>query len=162
MANERLRAIFEAQVEQANVSAHYRFLDRNAQAAMAASDVVLLASGTAALEAALIGRPVVAAYKLAPLTYALARSLRLVKVRHFTLPNLLTEEPLVPEFLQSEATSHALCESVFSLLQDEERRTVIELEFAKLRDQLARGADQRAARAVLDAARADAPGRNYS
>lgn len=162
MANARLHAMFKAQVEQANVSAHYRFLDRNAQAAMAASDVVLLASGTAALEAALVGRPVVAAYKLAPLTYALARSFRLVKVRHFTLPNLLTEEPLVPEFLQAEATSQALCGSILALLRDDRRRAAIELEFAKLRDQLARGADQRAARAVLEVARADAPGTDHS
>ena len=152
MANERLRAIFEAQVEQANVSAHYRFLDRNAQAAMAASDVVLLASGTAALEAALIGRPVVAAYKLAPLTYALARSLRLVKVRHFTLPNLLTDEPMVPEFLQGGANARALSDALEALLGDPERRAGIAREFAKLRDQLARGADRLAARAVLELA----------
>lgn len=156
MANERLHAMFRSQVEQANVAAHYSYLDRNAQAAMAASDIVLLASGTAALEAALTGRPIVAAYRLAPLTYALARSLNLVKVPHFTLPNLLTEEPLVPEFLQSEATAGALCESVFNLLQDAGRRAAIELEFAKLRDKLARGANQRAARAVLEVARANA------
>jgi lipid-A-disaccharide synthase len=156
MANERLHAVFRSQVEQANVMSHYHFLDRNAQAAMAASDVVLLASGTAALEAALIGRPIVAAYKLAPMTYALARSLKLVKVRHFTLPNLLTEEPLVPEFLQSEATAGALSGSVSSLLEDADRRAAIELEFAKLRDQLARGANERAASAVLDVARANA------
>ena len=152
MANARLHETFRKQVERADIANRYRFLDRNAQAAMAACDVVLLASGTAALEAALIGRPIVAAYKLAPLTFALARSLRLVKVRHFTLPNLLTEEPLVPEFLQSEATARALCGAVSSLLQDAGKRAAIELEFAKLRDQLARGADQRAARAVLDVA----------
>jgi len=159
MANERLHAMFRSQLEQADIAGRYHFLDRNAQAAMAASDVVLLASGTAALEAALLGRPIVAAYRLAPLTYALARSLRLVKVRHFTLPNLLTAEPLVPEFLQSEATPAALCEAVLELLQEPGRRAAIELEFAKLRDQLARGADQRAAGAVLDVARAaDASG----
>jgi lipid-A-disaccharide synthase len=119
---------------------------------MAAADVVLLASGTAALEAALIGRPIVAAYKLAPLTYALARSLKLVKVRHFTLPNLLTTEALVPEFLQGEATAAALCESISGLLQDPQRRADIEREFAKLRDKLARGADRRAASAVFELA----------
>jgi lipid-A-disaccharide synthase len=128
---------------------------------MAASDVVLLASGTAALEAALLARPIVAAYRLAPLTYALARSLRLVKVRHFTLPNLLTPDPLVPEFLQGDATAQALSDSVFGLLKSPERRADIEREFAKLRDQLARGADQRAARAVLEVAGAD-PGSNGS
>jgi len=152
MANDSLRSIFQSQLEHAGVINHYRLLDRDAQSAMAASDVVMLASGTAALEAALLGRPIVAAYRLAPLTYALARSLRLVKVRYFTLPNLLTSEALVPEFLQGEATPRALCDSVFQMLQDPARRAGIESEFAKLRDQLARGADQRAARAVLEVA----------
>jgi lipid-A-disaccharide synthase len=152
MANEPIRAMFESQLEEAAVAGHYRLLDRNAQTAMAASDVVLLASGTAALEAALLARPIVAAYRLAPLTYALARSLRLVKVRHFTLPNLLTPEPLVPEFLQGNASAQALFAAVFDLLRSPERRADIEREFAKLRDQLACGADQRAAKAVLEVA----------
>ena len=129
-----------------------RLLDGQAHDAMRSADVVLLASGTAALEAALLGRPIVAAYRLAPLTYALARSLRLVKVRHFTLPNLLTDAPLVPEFLQGGATPAALADALQGLLQDPERRTDIAREFAKLRDQLARGADRLAARAVLELA----------
>jgi lipid-A-disaccharide synthase len=152
MANEALGSMFRSQLEEGGVAGHYCLLERNAQTAMAASDVVLLASGTAALEAALLARPIVAAYRLAPLTYALARSLRLVKVRHFTLPNLLTPDPLVPEFLQGDATAQALSDSVFGLLRDPERRADIEREFAKLRDQLARGADQRAAKAVLELA----------
>ena len=152
MASAELRRIFEDQLEEAGVAADYRLLDRDAQSAMAASDVVLLASGTAALEAALLGRPIVAAYRLAPLTYAIARSFKLLKVGHFTLPNLLTEEPLVPEFLQNDATAEALSAAVFELLQDPQRRTFIEREFAKLREQLARGADRRAATAVLDLA----------
>jgi lipid-A-disaccharide synthase len=154
MASEAIRAIFRRHLEEAQVADHYRLLDRNAQKAMAASDVVLLASGTASLEAALLARPIVAAYRLQPLTFALARAFRLVKVRHFTLPNLLTPEPLVPEFLQGGATAEALCESVFDLLRSPDRRADIEREFAKLRDQLARGADQLAARAVLEVASA--------
>lgn len=155
MANDTIRATFKSQLEDAAVSAHYHLLDRNAQEAMAASEVVLLASGTAALEAALLGRPIVAAYRLAPLTFALARGLRLVKVRHFALPNLLTPEPLVPEFLQGSATAEGLCGAVLALLQDPGRRADIEREFAKLRHQLAVGANQRAARAVLEVAGAE-------
>jgi lipid-A-disaccharide synthase len=152
MASEAIRSIFRRHLEEARVADHYRLLDGDAQKAIAASDVVLLASGTAALEAALLARPIVAAYRLAPLTFALARAFRLVKVRHFTLPNLLTPEPLVPEFLQGDATAEALCDSVFDLLRSPERRADIEREFAKLRDQLARGADRLAARAVLEVA----------
>jgi len=155
MASEAIGSIFRSQLEEAGVAGHYLLLDRNAQAAMASSDVVLLASGTAALEAALLARPIVAAYRLAPLTYALARSFRLVKVRHFTLPNLLTRDPLVPEFLQGAATAQALSDSVSGLLESPQRRADIEREFAKLRDLLARGADERAARAVLEVAGAE-------
>ncbi|HET6630325.1 MAG TPA: lipid-A-disaccharide synthase [Woeseiaceae bacterium] len=152
MASAALRELFAGMLEQAGVAAHFRLQDGNAHAAMRAADVVLLASGTAALEAALLGRPIVAAYRLAPLTYALARSLKLVKVRHFTLPNLLTEEPMVPEFLQGGANAQALSESLEALLGAPGRRAEIAREFAKLRDQLARGADRLAAQAVLELA----------
>lgn len=152
MASDRLRPLFQQALQHAGVESHYRLLDRNAQMAMEAADVVLLASGTAALEAALLGKPIVAAYRLAPVTYALARYLHLVKVRHFTLPNLLTKDALVPEFIQGAATPEILSESLFELLQDPGRRAAISLEFARLRDQLARGADELAARAVLELA----------
>lgn len=152
MASGALRERFHGMLRQAGVAEHFHLLDGNAHRAMAAADVVLLASGTAALEAALLGRPIVAAYRLAPLTYALARSLRLVKVRHFTLPNLLTNEPMVPEFLQGSASPEALSDSLHALLEDPERRAKIGREFAELRDQLARGADRLAAQAVLELA----------
>jgi lipid-A-disaccharide synthase len=130
MANAGIRSMFQNQLEEAAVAEHYRLLDGNAQTAMAAADVVLLAS-----------------------------SLRLVKVRHFTLPNLLTPAPLVPEFLQGNATAGTLRDAVFDLLGDPARCADIEREFVKLRVQLARGADRRAARAVLEVAAAkDAAG----
>ena len=152
MASAALRERFEGMLAAAGVAARFRLVDGNAHDAMRAADVVLLASGTAALEAALLGRPIVAAYRLAPLTYALARSLKLVKVRHFTLPNLLTGQPLVPEFLQGGASPEALAEALEALLADPDRRAGIAREFAKLRDQLARGADRLAAQAVLELA----------
>ena len=70
---------------------------------MTAADVVLQASGTAVLEAALLRKPTVAAYRVAWLTYFIAIKLGLVKLTHYTLPNLLTEVPLVPEFMQQDA-----------------------------------------------------------
>lgn len=152
MATAALRERFAGMLEDAGVAAHFRLQDGNAHDAMRIADVVLLASGTAALEAALLGRPIVAAYRLAPLTYALARSLKLVKVRHFTLPNLLTDEPMVPEFLQGGASPQALSDALEALLRDPERRAGIAREFTQLRNQLARGADYLAARAVLELA----------
>lgn len=156
MVNRRLETLFARELARAGVEARFDLLDGGAQRAIAAADVVLLASGTAALEAALLERPVVAAYRLAPVTYLLARALRLVKVRHFTLPNLLTAAPQVPEFLQGAASATALSRAVLELLSDAPRRKAIAEEFAKLRERLARGADRLAAAAVLDVARAHA------
>jgi lipid-A-disaccharide synthase len=153
MASDRLRPLFESEVQKAGVADRFHLVDGNAQLVMASADVVLLASGTAALEAALLERPVVAAYRLAPLTYWLAKGLRLVKVPYFTLPNLLTPEPQVPEFLQGAATAEALCTAVVDLLDSPDRRRAIAREFARLREQLAQGADRLAANAVLGLAR---------
>src|SRR5690606_34776966 len=136
MARPDLAALFRPMLAAAGVADAFRLEDGNAQVAMAAADVVLLASGTAALEAALVGRPLVAAYRLAPASYALAKGLKLVKVRHFTLPNLLTDEPLVPEFLQRDANPEALAQAVRALLDDPARRAAITREFATLRSRL--------------------------
>ncbi len=149
LASNATRALFEQQLAEAGMTGRFTLLDGRSEAAIIAGDAVLLASGTAALEAALLCRAMVAAYRLAPMTYALARLLRLVKVRHFTLPNQLTTEPLVPEFLQGEVVAAALSGAVASLLDDHDRRIAIEHAFASLRDQLARGANEQAAAAVI-------------
>ncbi len=149
MATPKVRKIFEAQLVDNGVEDLFTVIDGEAQSAIAAADVVLLASGTAALEAALLKRPIVAAYRLAPLTFFIGHTCKMVKLKYVTLPNLLTEVPHVPEFLQKAATAENLCNAVAELLDDGERRTVIEESFAKLRDELRRGADVRAAAAVL-------------
>jgi lipid-A-disaccharide synthase len=149
MATTRIRDAFTADIETTGIADRFVLTDGEAELAITGADVVLLASGTATLQAALLGRPMVAAYRLASLTYAIARGLNLVKVPYFSLPNLLTEEPLVPEFLQGAASPQALAAAVSSLLDDSERRERIAAEFSTLRDTLARNADVRAAEAVL-------------
>jgi len=151
-ATPKLRALIEQQLDDAGVRDRFTLLDGQSQQAMSAADVVLLASGTAVLEAALLRKPTVAAYKLAWLTYVIVKHLRLLKVEHVTLPNQLTAEPLVPELLQHDATPEALAESVRALLDDPERRQSISSKFAKLREDLALGADRCAADAVLGVA----------
>lgn len=151
-ATPKLRAMIEAQLEQAGVSERFTITDGGSIDAMAAADVVLLASGTAALEAALLGKPTVAAYRVAALTALLVRLLGLLKLEYFTIPNLLTETPLVPEFIQEAATPEALAEAVAALLADPDRRLAITRRFNELRSTLALGADARAARAVLEVA----------
>ena len=152
VATPALRPLIEGQLQDAGVADSFLLIDGDSEIAMVAADVVLLASGTAALESALLGKPTIAAYRVAPMTYAIAKGLRLVKLTHYTLPNLLTETPLVPEFMQSDAKPSALAAAVVGLLDDAERRRFISDEFAKLRSELALGADQRAAESVFELA----------
>jgi lipid-A-disaccharide synthase len=136
-----------------------RLLEGRSREAMAAADVVLLASGTATLEAMLIGRPMVVAYRLSALTSWLLRFVTPVRIRHFSLPNLLAGEALVPELLQDALTVEALVEAVEARLNDAAGNAVLLRRFDALRDTLAHGADARAAQAVLEHARAaGAPG----
>ncbi|MGB5256288.1 MAG: lipid-A-disaccharide synthase [Woeseiaceae bacterium] len=152
VAAPALRNTIEGQLADAGVSDRFLVLDGHSETAMMAADVVLLASGTAALESALLGKPTIAAYRLAPVTHAIAIGMRLVKLEHYTLPNLLTKTPLVPEFMQKNAEPGAIADAVAAMLDDPERRQFIRSEFAKLRTELALNADQRAAEAVIELA----------
>lgn len=148
-----LREMIEAQLADAGVANRFTVTDGGSIEAMAAADIVLLASGTAALEAALLCKPTVAAYRVAPLTAAILRAFKLLTVDYFTLPNLLTEAPLIPEFIQEAATPEGLARELKALLDDPGRRAEIARQFAKLRETLALGADKRAAEAVIEIAR---------
>ena len=99
VATPALRPAIEAHIASAGLAESFVLLDGDAERAMIAADVVLLASGTAALESALLTKPTVAAYRVGRITYAIVVGLKLVKLSHVTLPNLLTETPLVPEFM---------------------------------------------------------------
>lgn len=151
MATPKIRTSFQRCVDRGN-SSRFILTDGGAETAISAADVVLLASGTATLQAALLGKSMVVAYKFGTMTYAIARAFNLVKVQYGSLPNLLTDEPLVPEFLQGEATADNLGKAVSDLLGDPDRRASIADEFRSLRSALARGADQRAASAVMEIA----------
>ena len=115
--------------------------------ALAASDVAIVASGTATLEALLLRRPMVVAYRLSPLTYHIAR--RLVRVKRFALPNLLAGEDLVPELIQEAAAPARLGAEALAWLDAPERMARIEARFREIHERLRRGADARAAEAVL-------------
>ena len=98
-----------------------KLLDGRSHDALAACDAVLIASGTATLEALLYKRPMVVAYKVAPLTYRILK--RLVKSPYVSLPNLLAQRLLVPELLQDAATPNALAHAMAPLLDDGEIQT---------------------------------------
>jgi lipid-A-disaccharide synthase len=152
MASAPIRRLFQAQLEQHAPGLGVSLVDGGAREVMAASDVVLAASGTATLEAMLVGRPMVVAYRFSPLTYWLASSLNLVKVRHFSLPNLLAGEALVPEFLQGEATAEQLSAAVTALLRAADQGAGLRQRFAELARVLRRGASEAGAAAVLEVA----------
>ena len=125
-------------------------LDGQAQRAMIASDAVLLASGTAALEAMLCKRPMVVAYRLSGLTHAIVRTFGLLKVQHVSLPNVLAGESLVPELLQDDCTPDKLAAALQPLLATPEPGLVLQARFRDLHLALRRDASARAAEAIAE------------
>ena len=121
-------------------------VDGQSREAMVAADAVLLASGTAALEAMLCHRAMVVAYKMAPATHWLAR--RLVKTEWISLPNLIARESLVPELIQDAASPEAIAERLGTLLDDEAGRQALEARFAEMHAALQRDASRRASEAI--------------
>ncbi|MBI5461169.1 MAG: lipid-A-disaccharide synthase [Gammaproteobacteria bacterium] len=150
LANKIARDIFVHALGRHVGDLPVHLVDGKARQAMAASDVVLLASGTATLEALLLKRPMVVAYRLATLTYWLAK--RLVRLPHFALPNLLAGRALVPEFIQDAVTPDALGAAVLNCLDDTATRQSLIAAFDALHAQLRRDADHSAAAAVLEVA----------
>lgn len=129
---------------------HLHLLDADAQRAMIASDAVLLASGTAALEAMLCKRPMVVGYRLAPLSHAIVRAFGLLKVEHVSLPNVLAGEALVPELLQADCTPERLAAALAPYLQAQDSGTYLQPRFREMHLALRRDASARAADAVAE------------
>lgn len=146
-ASRATRAQFEAALAR-HPGLSCALFDGRSREVMAAADAMLLASGTATLEAMLLKRPMVVAYRLAPLTYWLAR--RLLYIKRYALPNLLAGEALVPEFVQKAATPAALGAALLDLLAAPPERTrQLQARFGELHRALRRDANERAAEAVL-------------
>ena len=119
---------------------------------MQLSDGVLAASGTTILEAAVVGTPVVAAYRVGKLAGWIAR--RLMRTPYVTLPNILAGEAIVPELLQEEASAQVMFETLLPLFQDPRRRGRMLQQLASVRSRLGEpGAVARAADAILAEAR---------
>lgn len=104
-----------AQLKQAITVVYDQSQPNFSQQAMAASDIVLLASGTATLEAMLLERPMVVIYQMNKLTYQIAS--RLLKVPYVSLPNILAGEQIVPELIQEQATAESICRTLTQLMQ---------------------------------------------
>lgn len=147
------RACFEQALRRRGVDEQlFRLQDGHSREAMAAADVVLLASGTASLEAALLERPMVVTYRVSWFSYFLIRLF--AHVRMYSLPNHLAGRRLVPELMQREATAEKLGHAVARYLDEPEQGRRVSRALGRLRASLRRGADERAAQAVMHLLRA--------
>ena len=145
-ANKKVAGIFRETVG-AIENLPITLLDGQSRLAMEASDVVLLASGTAALEAALLRKPHVVAYKVSALTYWLVQ--KLGHVTHYSMPNNLLETPLVPEFIQDSANQEDIAGALRLYIEDQQAVWKIEQKFEELHQTLKLDANTQACNAVL-------------
>jgi lipid-A-disaccharide synthase len=149
LANASARRTFAAALETAGVRDRVTLVDGHAQRVMAASDVVLLASGTATLEATLVKRPMVVAYRLSLLTTFLLKTLKLFKAPFFAQPNLLAGRQVVPEYFNDEVRAEVLGPAVLAQLERADRDQLVQT-FASIHETLRRDASARAADAILE------------
>ncbi len=147
-ANELRRQQIEEQLEQVRPELRrcFHLYDGMSREVMSASDTVLLASGTAALEAMLLKKPMVVAYKMAWLSHAIIS--RMIKVDHISLPNLIAGEALVPEMIQDEANVESLSELLLDRLQNPDNYRALVERFYQMHHELKREASQVAAKTL--------------
>jgi lipid-A-disaccharide synthase len=136
-------ALYRGRTEELNMN----ILFGHAHDAMAAADVVLAASGTVTLEAALLRRPMVITYKMPQASWWLMNIQR--RLPYVGLPNILAGEFVVPEFLQDDATARNLSQAVLNLLFDKVVRDRVEARFSVMLQELQQNTADKAARAIL-------------
>ena len=144
-ANAERRLQLQAMLPAGMAAIH--LVDGQSRVAMAAADAVLLASGTAALEAMLLKRPMLVCYRMAPLSYAIIS--RMLKVPYFSLPNLLAGEPLVEELVQEAVNPENLAAKVHALLQSGTHQQRLDSRYREIHRAISGGASAKAAQAVL-------------
>lgn len=148
MASSATHECFERQLAQVPAAPAIRLVAGQAQRVLAAADAAIVASGTATLETLLSSRPMVVAYKVSGITAMLLR--RLVKVPHFSQPNLLAGRALVPEFFQRQVTPAALGAALLGELENPAHVAELTAEFQRVHRSLRCGGAARAADAVLE------------
>jgi lipid-A-disaccharide synthase len=150
MASAATRQIFSNVLERDAPGVAVQLMDGQATLALSAANVVLVASGTASLEAALCKRPMVVVYRLGALTAWMLTRLNLVKSKFFAQPNLLADRRIVGEYFQEQIVPESIGAELLMWLDDTERRAELEREFARIHADLRRGAGARAAHAILE------------
>ena len=153
MANATCRHAFEGllksrQIANGDAQPAIRIVDGHAHEAMIAADAVLLASGTAALEAMLAKRPMVVAYRVSPLTYRIVMGLHMLEVNRYSLPNVLAGRDLVPELMQDACTPESLANALLPTLAERRPPLPLVAEYRHLHLELRRDASRSAAAAI--------------
>jgi len=150
MASAATRKIFSHVLARDAPGLNVRLIDGQATTALIAADVVLVASGTASLEAALCKRPMVVVYRLGKLTAQVLTRLNLVKAKFFAQPNLLADRRVVGEYFQDQIVPASIGAELLMWLDDTERRSALEREFSRIHAELRLGAGARAAQAIIN------------
>ncbi|HLA74553.1 MAG TPA: lipid-A-disaccharide synthase [Gammaproteobacteria bacterium] len=148
LANQTTRSLFEQALARYGPDLPILMLDGRSHEAMLAADAVLVASGTATLEALLLKRPMVVAYRMAWLTAKIARWL--IKTPYYSLPNLLAGRPLVEEFSQEAVTAENLGRALLRFLEQPARTQMLGKVFTEIHQTLRKGASQAAAQAIVE------------
>ncbi len=146
-ANAARKQQLQALLDEQGAGLPIELLDGQSQLAMTAADVILMASGTTTLEAMLLKKPMVVAYRVSGFTYAIAK--HLVNTDMFSLPNLLAGEKLVPEILQDEVTPQRLGDLLLERLQPDFDRQALVQRFTEIHQQIRRNASDEAAGSLL-------------
>ncbi|UUM31191.1 lipid-A-disaccharide synthase [Vibrio japonicus] len=146
LVNQKRREQFEQAWKEHAPELNFKLVDDTARNVITASDAVMLASGTVALECMLIKRPMVVGYKVNAFTAFLAR--KMLKTKYVSLPNILADRELVKEFLQEECTVDNLAAEVERLLGEEGSNMVDK--FTEMHHWIRKDADKQAAKAVLN------------
>ena len=148
LASRETRTIFENEIwRQEAHQLPITLLFGHSHDAMVAADGVLVASGTATLEAALLKRPMVITYKLSPLTYWIAK--RKQYLPYVGLPNILAGKFVVPEILQDDATPENLAQALLNLVNNKHAVAALEQTFGAMHQTLRQDTGQKAAAAIL-------------
>ncbi|MGE4071394.1 MAG: lipid-A-disaccharide synthase [Lysobacterales bacterium] len=143
---ERLRELLGEEA----AAARWQIVVGQMRQVLAAADVVLVASGTATLETALSQRPMVVAYRLAPLTYWIVKTFGVLKVQNYSLPNVLAGRALVEEISQDQVRAEVLAPALEHWLDDPAAVELLQQEFVRMHRELRRDASAQAAAAVLE------------